>query len=200
MRHFLDRAVGVKKLTALPDENLADLARERARQIAAQRAQSRSVGSACGSNVHPEQSLSTEVRHVPALVCHDRRVARVLKHVLEDLTRRATCASAARVAGLERAYFSKLFRSVMTVTFTEWNACVRVEEAKRLLRAIDLSITAVSASVGYDDVTTFERVFRRLEGMSPREHRRLVARRAARPTPNAETATPNAETVGGTRE
>ena len=40
----------------------------------------------------------------------------------------------------------------MRVSFTEWNARVRVDEAKRLLRAIDLSITAVGASVGYDDV------------------------------------------------
>ena len=107
---------------------------------------------------------------------------------------RATCASAARVAGLERAYFSKLFRSVMCVSFTEWNASVRIAEAKRLLREIDLSITAVSASVGYDDVTTFERVFKRVEGVSPREHRRRVALRAASQTPNAESATPNAET------
>ena len=127
------------------------------------------------------------------LACNDRRVARVLRHVLQDLTRRATCASAARVAGLERAYFSKLFRNVMCVTFTEWNAAVRVAEAKRLLRAIDLS-TAVSASVGYDDVTTFERVFKRLEGVCPRDHRRQLLRHVGNPTPNAESSTPNAET------
>jgi AraC-like DNA-binding protein len=144
--------------------------------------------------VRPDPIVTTDAQSTLAVACNDRRVARVLRHVLQDLTCRATCASAARVAGLERAYFSKLFRSVMRVTFTEWNAAVRVAEAKRLLREIDLSITAVSASVGYDDVTTFERVFRRVEGVSPREHRRRILRPAAKPTPNAETATPNAET------
>jgi AraC-like DNA-binding protein len=147
-----------------------------------------------GCYVRPDEILPTDAQRMPALACNDRRVARVLRHVMQDLTRRATCASAARVAGLERAYFSKLFRSVMSVTFTEWNASVRVEEAKRLLREIDLSITAVSASVGYDDVTTFERVFKRVEGVCPREHRRRIVRRAATQTPNAESATPNAET------
>jgi AraC-like DNA-binding protein len=83
---------------------------------------------------------------------------------------------------------------VMRVTFTQWNASVRIKEAKRLLHELDLSITAVGASVGYDDVTTFERVFKRLEGVCPREHRRRISRRAAQPTPNAETGTPNAET------
>jgi AraC-like DNA-binding protein len=121
----------------------------------------------------------------------------VLRHVLQDLTKRSTCASAARLAGLERAYFSKRFRSVMRVSFTEWNSRVRVDEAKRLLLTIDLSITAVGASVGYEDVTTFERVFKRLEGVCPREHRRRLARAIAQPTPNAEIATPNAETLRG---
>jgi AraC-like DNA-binding protein len=144
--------------------------------------------------VHPDQNLSPDAQRMPALACNDRRVTRVLRHVLQDLTRRATCASAAQVAGLERAYFSKLFRNVMCVTFTEWNAAVRVKEAKRLLHELDLSITAVGASVGYDDVTTFERVFKRLEGVCPREHRRRISRRAAQQTPNAETGTPNAET------
>jgi AraC-like DNA-binding protein len=129
--------------------------------------------------------------------CNDRRVARVLRHVVQDLTKRATCAAAARVAGLERAYFSKRFRSVMRMSFTEWSARVRVDEAKRLLRTIDLSITAIGASVGYEDVTTFERVFKRLEGVCPREHRRRFARAIAQATPNAETATPNAETLSG---
>ncbi len=124
----------------------------------------------------------------PKLACNDRRVTRVLRQVMQDLTHRATCASAARVAGLERAYFSKRFRSVMRVSFTEWNARVRIEEAKQLLRSIDLSITAISASVGYDDVTTFERVFKRLEGICPRAHRRRI-------TQDAESATLNAETL-----
>ena len=140
----------------------------------------------------PDDCPSTARTTEPA--CNDRRVARVLRHVLRDLSMRATCASAARVAGLERAYFSKLFRSVMCMSFTEWNASVRIAEAKLLLRELDLSITAVSASVGYDDVTTFERVFKRLEGVCPREHRRRIARRPVSQTPNAESPTPNAET------
>jgi transcriptional regulator GlxA family with amidase domain len=147
-----------------------------------------------GCYVRPDEPLPTDTQRAPGFACNDRRVARVLRFVMQDLTQRATCASAARVAGLERAYFSRLFRGVMSVTFTEWNASVRVDEAKRLLREIDLSITAVGASVGYDDVTTFERVFKRLEGICPREHRRRMARRDATQTPNAETATPNAET------
>jgi transcriptional regulator GlxA family with amidase domain len=149
------------------------------------------------------ESLSSEATPAavepPVPAWHDRRVARVLRHVMQDLTKRTTCASAARIAGLERGYFSKRFRCVMRVSFTHWNARVRIDEAKRLLKAIDLSITAISASVGYDDVTTFERAFRRVEGICPREYRRRAKAGVSRETRNAESATPNAETVHATR-
>jgi AraC-like DNA-binding protein len=147
--------------------------------------QSRARADSLGKHVRSRDIVSIEL---PAFVCADRRVARALRFVLQDLTKRATCASAARVAGLDRAYFSKRFASVMRVSFTEWNARVRIGEAKRLLRAIDLSITAVAASVGYEDVTTFERAFKRVEGVCPRGYRQRITRTAETGTPNAETA------------
>jgi len=105
----------------------------------------------------------------------DRRIARVINGALADLSARPTLVKAAYDAGLRPAYFSRRFRQVTGVTFAAWNARVRVEEAKRLLDALDLSMTAVAASVGYLDVTTFARVFRRHEGRCPREYRRSRA-------------------------
>jgi len=57
------------------------------------------------------------------------------------------------------------------MSFAEWSTLIRIKEAKELLRAIDLSITGVAAAVGYSDVTTFARVFRKCELMCPREYR-----------------------------
>jgi two-component system response regulator YesN len=104
-------------------------------------------------------------------VCEDRRVERVVRAVEGNLTKRQTLTDAAGVAGLRPAYFSKLFRRVTGETFVEWNARIRVTEAKKLLRILDLSVTAIAISVGYADVTTFERAFRKLEHRSPRQYR-----------------------------
>jgi transcriptional regulator GlxA family with amidase domain len=111
--------------------------------------------------------------------CEDRRVLRVVDLVMRDLTRRPKLSELAALAGLESAYFSKLFRRSKGVTFAVWSARIRVDAAKDLLRIADLSITGVAVSVGYADVTTFERVFRRFEKRSPGEYR-LMLRNGAR--------------------
>jgi|SRR5688572_16245883 len=109
------------------------------------------------------------------LVCNDRRIDRVLRLVARDMSKRVTLGEAAAAAGLKPAYFSRRFHMMTGMCFAQWNTRARIEEAESLLRTIDLSITAVAAAVGYSDITTFERAFRRIVGMCPREFRRLIS-------------------------
>ncbi len=127
--------------------------------------------------------------------CNDRRVARVLRYLTDDLTRRPTLSDVSRVAGLETTYFSKLFRAIVGIPYAEWSSRLRVHHARQLLVIADLSVTAIAAAVGYMDVTTFERTFRRVEGTSPREYRRLLQRDRVSTTRNAESGAINAETA-----
>ena len=107
-------------------------------------------------------------------VCEDRRVARVIRIVKEDLSKRVSRDDAARIAHLEPAYFSRRFRKAIGASFTKWNRTLRIEKAKDLLAIVDMSVTNVASSVGYGDVTTFERCFRSQVGSTPREFRRSL--------------------------
>jgi AraC-like DNA-binding protein len=127
--------------------------------------------------------------------CSDRRVARVLRYLTEDLSRRPALEDVSRVAGLETTYFSKRFRVIVGIPYAEWSRRLRVHHAKQLLEIADLSITAVAAAVGYMDVTTFERAFRRVAGTCPRDYRRLLQRDRATNTGSAESRATNAETT-----
>ena len=125
-------------------------------------------------------------------ICKDRRVARVLDFIAGNLPKRLSRAEAARVASLEPAYFSKRFRGAMGVSFAQWNTAIRVREAQRLLERTDFRVCEVAAAVGYDDLTTFERNFRRLLGLSPRAYRSHATTESAgtdQKTQNAERMT-----------
>jgi AraC-like DNA-binding protein len=103
--------------------------------------------------------------------CEDRRVARAMRLASQDLSKRPTVDEIANAVGLSRTHFSRRFHLLMGMSFAEWSTLVRINEAKELLKLIDLSITGVAAAVGYSDVTTFARVFRKYELMSPRDYR-----------------------------
>ena len=72
-----------------------------------------------------------------------------------------------------------------------------------LLVTVDRSIWEIAAAVGYSDLTTFERVFRKHVGLCPRAFRRLTVigpSRCLEETQDAENRTRNAETATPSHE
>lgn len=104
--------------------------------------------------------------------CSDRRLQRALQYFAKDLSKQPTLAELASVAGMGRTYFSRHFLEAVGVNFSTWSRYVRIERAKELLARSDLPITTVASTVGYADITTFERNFRKNADCSPRQYRR----------------------------
>lgn len=79
----------------------------------------------------------------------------------------------AKVANLSPSHLSYLFRDVAKASFKDIQHCIRIAKAKELLRRErQMPIAEVAATVGYADLSHFERSFRRRVGMRPRDYRR----------------------------
>ncbi len=76
--------------------------------------------------------------------------------------------------GLERSYLSKIFKYATGYTPQEYLIWYRINVAKQLLEAGEVSIQHVSYSVGYNDPLTFSKVFKRGTGVSPSKWRQGV--------------------------
>jgi len=83
-------------------------------------------------------------------------------------------ADAANVAGMESTYFSKYFHRRTGVCFHDWLSSVRVQHARSLLKAENLSLTEVATRVGFGSLRSFERSFQRHHGCTPRAFKRTV--------------------------
>jgi AraC-like DNA-binding protein/ligand-binding sensor protein len=68
-------------------------------------------------------------------------------------------------------YFCKMFKHATGVNFTEYLARIRVEKAKNLLLNPNLRISEIAFAVGFQSLTHFNRVFKKLLGQSPTEYR-----------------------------
>jgi len=89
------------------------------------------------------------------------------QHASEDIG----VADLARIAGLSRFHFSRLFQRQEGRTPATWITDLRLRQATRLLRDPASTIASVAASCGYRDPAYFSRTFRRSFGVSPGEFR-----------------------------
>lgn len=74
--------------------------------------------------------------------------------------------------GYNSAYFSRLFKQVNGVTFTEYVTRCRMEKACRLLKETELSVENVMEECGFADRTRFFRLFATRFQMTPLKYRK----------------------------
>ncbi len=72
--------------------------------------------------------------------------------------------------GLERSYFTTLFTRQMGVSPGKYLQNHRMEIAAILLTRDNYSVSTTAMSVGYADIYTFSKTFKRHFGLSPREY------------------------------
>ena len=67
------------------------------------------------------------------------------------------------------AYFSRFFKKISGMTFSQYLNHIRVNKAIDLIRSGEQSMTEISRLCGFDTIRNFNRVFRQITGYSPRE-------------------------------
>jgi two-component system, response regulator YesN len=72
-------------------------------------------------------------------------------------------------------YLSRFFKEQAGCNFIDYVTELRIKEAKRLLTTTKEPIKDIVNSVGYLDVASFARKFKRLEGLTPGQYRELHA-------------------------
>ncbi|REJ83380.1 MAG: AraC family transcriptional regulator [Acidobacteria bacterium] len=110
-------------------------------------------------------------RSSPALDA-DEALRSVREHVEDNFERQVPLAEAADVAGFERTYFSHYFHKKTGVTYVRWLNALRISRSISFLRNREMSISEVAEQVGYRDLRTFERNFKRFLGCTPSSFRR----------------------------
>ena len=96
-------------------------------------------------------------------------------YIMENLQDKISLEQVAHHVSVSSFYFSKLFRQVTGMTFTEYVNRQRVEWAKRELQHTNRRVTEVAYGVGYQSLSQFNRNFLKFVGLSPTEFRKELA-------------------------
>lgn len=81
-----------------------------------------------------------------------------------------SAAHVAKLCGMTRFQFSRLFHAAFGMTFKDYLLRFRVAESCRLLRQQHACVTEVACATGFNDSSYFARIFRRYVGMLPSEY------------------------------
>lgn len=83
----------------------------------------------------------------------------------------------AKAANISGNHLSEKFKQVTGVNFVEYIARTRFEKARALLHDVDLRVSEIAFAVGFQSLSQFNRVFKKLSGKSPTEYRAARAKR-----------------------
>ena len=99
-------------------------------------------------------------------------ISRAEKYVMENFCDpNISLISTARYVGMSAAHFSTVFSQSTGRSFIACLTAMRIERAKELLTGSNLKLASIAMEIGYNEPNYFSHVFRKLEGMTPKEYR-----------------------------
>jgi len=92
-------------------------------------------------------------------------------YIAEHQTEEISLSDVARAVNISDYYFCKIFRKVTGLTFVDYLARLRIERVKECLLDPHKRISEAAFQAGFQSLSQFNRVFRRVAGHAPREYR-----------------------------
>ncbi|WP_419780641.1 GlxA family transcriptional regulator [Maridesulfovibrio sp.] len=106
----------------------------------------------------------------------DQQIAVVQEWMQENYNQPMQNALLADKAGLGERTFLRRFKSATGMTPNSYLQQLRIEAARHLLEVSTNSVEEITLAVGYDNGSSFRRLFKRMTGVSPREYRSRFSR------------------------
>ena len=98
-------------------------------------------------------------------------VQRARDYIAQHKTEPLSLSAVAKAAGVSVFHFCKIFHKATGLKFTDYLARVRLEEARTQLLNPNRRISGIAYDVGFQSLTQFNRMFKRVFGQSPSEFR-----------------------------
>lgn len=101
-------------------------------------------------------------------------VSKALDYVNEHFHENINLPDIAHSLSVNPSYLSREFKRVTGFTLIEFITSKKVRHAKTLLRNSFLQVTEIASEVGYNNVTHFNWMFKKIVGMSPGKYRKYT--------------------------
>ncbi len=102
------------------------------------------------------------------------RMDKVFKHIFCNFKSDIKLEEMASIANMNQQAFCRYFKSRTQKTLVEFVNNIRISHACKLISDGDYSITALAYECGFQSLSNFNRFFKEVKGLTPREYRKQV--------------------------
>ncbi|TXK84286.1 helix-turn-helix domain-containing protein [Paenibacillus sp. N3.4] len=128
------------------------------------------------------KEMKVQIRDVLKQVCqsiqedrgqeHNQLSQQVIEYVINNYSEEnLNISMVGEKFGLTPSYLSKQFKAQTGEALLDFISKTRLEEAKKLLSLQTLSVAEIAKKVGYTDINTFNRIFKKFEGITPGKYK-----------------------------
>ena len=157
--------------SAFYDLGLLLIERYCGREISTQVAKTQIIDSKRGN----QNSYTNVTLHKPHA---DQLVQQVQEFIEENFKQPIQVSGLAAMVNITPRTLNRRFQSCVAMRPIEYIQAVRIEQAKRLLELGDVTIKSLAEQVGYDDISSFTRLFKRATELTPKEYQDKFSRLA----------------------
>ena len=157
--------------SAFYDLGLLLIERYCGREISTQVAKTQIIDSKRGN----QNSYTNVTLHKPH---SDQLVKQVQEFIEENFEQPIHISRLAAMVNVTPRTLNRRFQASVTMRPIEYIQAVRIEQAKRLLESGDVTIKSLTEQIGYDDISSFTRLFKRSTELTPKEYQDKFSRLA----------------------
>lgn len=104
----------------------------------------------------------------------DNRIAKTLSYIRTNLANKLEVAELARMNFVSTEYFTRLFTEQIKESPIKYILTKRIQRAQLMLMVENIQVKDVAYAVGFNDISYFNRVFKRMVGTTPQEYKKNV--------------------------
>ncbi len=103
-------------------------------------------------------------------------MAEACLYISQNCTEPLSLESVARKIGISKSYFSHLFKDYTKTTFVDYLTKERIRRAEAMFMEPGMKFIDIAFECGFSSISSFNRTFKKIKGISPREFRNAMIR------------------------
>lgn len=110
-------------------------------------------------------------KHIPV----EDLAQKIVQYITLNFKQDISLDTLAEEFNVSRYYISHIFSERIKINFRNYLALLRTEYAAGLIRTTDDSITNICSCAGFNSQRTFNRAFKQIYGITPREYKNNIS-------------------------